>query len=67
MITDFTLFNIQIINPFTREIIDQGKMRAREAMQFVKKMDTQGVPTVVQATNEECDACDFMEYMYKNK
>jgi hypothetical protein len=66
MITDFTLFNVHIVNTQTMEYIDQGIMRARTAMELVKKMDAQGVPTVVEAVDSKLDhdAASFMEYIY---
>mgnify|MGYP001410355180 FL=1 len=66
MITDFTLFNVHIVNPQTMEYIDQGIMRARTAMDLVKKMDAQGVPCVVEAIDSKIDhdAASFMEYIY---
>ena len=66
MITDFTLFNVHIVNTQTMEYIDQGIMRARTAMDLVKKMDAQGVPCVVEAIDSHLDhdAASFMEYMY---
>ena len=44
MITDFTLYNVTIINPSTMEKIDQGEMRYRTAREFIDKMDKQGIP-----------------------
>ena len=66
MITDFTLFNVHIVNTQTMEYIDQGIMRARTAMELVKKMDAQGVPCVVEAVDSKIDydAASFMEYIY---
>jgi hypothetical protein len=65
-ITDFTLFNVHIVNTQTMEFIDQGIMRARHAMNLVKKMDAQGVPCIVEAIDSRIDhdAAAFMEYMY---
>jgi len=66
MISDFTLFNVHIVNTQTMEYIDQGVMRAKHAMDLVKKMDAQGVPTVVEAVDSKLDydAASFMEYIY---
>lgn len=65
MITDFTLFNVSIIDPTTREIIDQGEMQARNAKAFVEKMDAQGIPVLVK--NKQGDALEFTEYMFNSK
>ena len=59
MITDFTLFNISIINPSTKEKIDQGEMRYRTAKEFLDKMDKQGIPVIVEAIDDS-DVADFI-------
>lgn len=59
MITDFTLFNISIINPSTKEKIDQGEMRYRTAKEFLDKMDKQGIPVIVKAIDDS-DVADFI-------
>jgi endonuclease IV len=59
MITDFTLFNISIINPSTKERIDQGEMRYRTAKEFLDKMDKQGIPVIVEAIDDS-DVADFI-------
>ncbi|RPH07103.1 MAG: hypothetical protein CBD54_004290 [Alphaproteobacteria bacterium TMED194] len=59
MITDFTLFNVSIINPSTMEKIDQGEMRYKHARDFVDKMDARGIPCIVEAT-EDSDVADFI-------
>jgi len=64
MTSHFELFQISIINPSTMERIDQGRMRAREAKAFVEKMETQGIPVVVQGM--EGDSSTFNEYLLEN-
>ena len=59
MITDFTLFNVSIINPSTMEKIDQGEMRYRNAKDFLDKMDKQGIPVIVEAIDDS-DVVDFI-------
>lgn len=59
MITDFTLFNVSIINPSTMEKIDQGEMRYRHAKDFLDKMDKQGIPVIVEAIDDS-DVADFI-------
>jgi len=59
MITDFTLFNVSIINPSTKEKIDQGEMRYRTAKEFLDKMDRQGIPVIVEALDDS-DVADFI-------
>lgn len=59
MITDFTLFNVSIINPSTMEKIDQGEMRYRNAKDFLDKMDKQGIPVIVEAIDDS-DVADFI-------
>lgn len=59
MITDFTLFNVSIINPSTKEKIDQGEMRYRTAKEFLDKMDRQGIPVIVEAIDDS-DVADFI-------
>ena len=59
MITDFTLFNVSIINPSTKEKIDQGEMRYRVAKEFLNKMDKQGIPVIVEAIDDS-DVADFI-------
>tara|TARA_E500000081_G_scaffold11258_2_gene13605 strand:+ start:2497 stop:2688 length:192 start_codon:yes stop_codon:yes gene_type:complete len=59
MITDFTLFNVSIINPSTMEKIDQGEMRYKHAKDFLNKMDKQGIPVIVEAINDS-DVADFI-------
>ena len=60
--TDFTLFNVAMINPITMERIEQGDMRARDAKAFVEKMDARGIPTMVTSYSES-DTLAFTEYM----
>jgi hypothetical protein len=64
MTSHFDLFQISIINPSTMERIDQGRMRAREAKAFVEKMETKGIPVVVQGM--EGDSSTFNEYLLEN-
>ena len=59
MITDFTLFNVSIINPSTMEKIDQGEMRYKHAKDFLNKMDKQGIPVIVESINDS-DVADFI-------
>ena len=59
MITDFTLFNVTIINPSTMEKIDQGEMRYKTAREFIDKMDKQGIPVIVKAIDDS-DVADFI-------
>ena len=59
MISDFTLFNVSIINPSTMEKIDQGEMRYRNAKDFLDKMDKQGIPVIVEAIDDS-DVADFI-------
>ena len=58
-ITDFTLFNVSIINPSTMEKIDQGEMRYKHAKDFLDKMDAQGIPVLVEAIKGS-DVSDFI-------
>ena len=62
--TDFTLFNVAMINPITMERIEQGEMRARDAKAFVEEMDGRGIPTMVTSYSES-DTLAFTEYMLK--
>jgi hypothetical protein len=64
--TDFTLFNVAMINPITMERIEQGDMRARDAKAFVEKMDARGIPTMVTSYSES-DTLSFTEYMIASK
>tara|TARA_B100001057_G_scaffold271412_1_gene271639 strand:- start:31326 stop:31517 length:192 start_codon:yes stop_codon:yes gene_type:complete len=59
MISDFTLFNVSIINPSTMEKIDQGEMRYKHAKDFLNKMDKKGIPVIVEAINDS-DVADFI-------
>ena len=59
MISDFTLFNVSIINPSTMEKIDQGEMRYKHAKDFLNKMDKKGIPVIVEAINGS-DVADFI-------
>ena len=59
MITDFTLFNVSIINPSTMEKIDQGEIRYKHAREFVDKMDSNGIPCIVEAIDDS-DVADFI-------
>jgi len=59
MITDFTLYNVTIINPFTMEKIDQGEMRYRTAREFIDKMEKQGIPCLVEPVDDS-DITDFL-------
>jgi hypothetical protein len=62
MITDFTLYNVTIINPSTMEKIDQGEMRYRTAREFIDKMDKQGIPCLVEPVrgHDDSDITDFL-------
>jgi len=65
MISDFTLFNIAIINPITLETIDQGQMRAYHAREFLWEMEQKQIPTLVESAvgNDDHDLSFFMEYL----
>ena len=65
MITDFTLFDVAIINASTKERIDQGEMSARRAKEFVEKMETRNIPVIV--TSKTGDALDFNDYLFNSK
>jgi hypothetical protein len=64
MITDFTLFSVAMLNPVTMERIEQGDMRARDAKAFVEKMDSRGIPTIIECLDPRVvDTLAFREYM----
>jgi len=65
MISDFTLFNVSIINPITFETIDQGQMRAYHAREFIFEMEQKQIPTLVESAvgNDDHDLSFFMEYL----
>lgn len=65
MISDFTLFNVSVINPITFEMVDQGQMRAYHAREFLFKMEQKKIPTLVEsvAGNDDQDLSFFMEYL----
>ena len=58
-ITDFTLFNVSIINPSTMEKIEHGQMSYKHAIDFLEKMDAQGIPVLVEAIKGS-DVSDFI-------
>ena len=56
-ITDFTLFNVSIINPSTMEKIDQGEMRYKHAKDFLDRESESDTNSNVLLTYER--------YLYK--